>query len=81
MGEVANLMLEAVTTAITTVISWVGSVITALTSSTGALAPLLPLFAIGIAISAVLLGRLYAEGKRFKFGETLILDNTEPSPV
>lgn len=49
-------MLEAVTTAISTVITWVGSVITALTSSTGALYALLPLFAIGIAISAVLLG-------------------------
>lgn len=45
-------MLEAVTTALGTVISWVGTVITALTSTDGALAPLLPLFAIGIAISA-----------------------------
>lgn len=49
-------MLAAVTSAITDVITWVGTVITALTSDTGALAPLLPLFAIGIAISAVLLG-------------------------
>ena len=49
-------MLEAVGTGITSVISWVGSVITALTSQTGALNALLPLFAIGIAISAVLLG-------------------------
>lgn len=49
-------MLEAVTAAITTVISWVGSVITALTSTTGALSDLLPLFAIGIGISGVLLG-------------------------
>lgn len=49
-------MLAAVTSAITDVITWVGTVITALTSETGALAPLLPLFAIGIAISAVLLG-------------------------
>lgn len=49
-------MLEAVTDAITTVITWVGKVITALTGTEGALAPLLPLFAIGIAISAVLLG-------------------------
>ena len=47
-------MLEAVTSGITTVIGWVGSVITAITS--GALAPLLPLFAIGIAISAILFG-------------------------
>lgn len=49
-------MLAAVTSAITDVITWVGTVITALTSETGAFAPLLPLFAIGIAISAVLLG-------------------------
>lgn len=49
-------MLAAVTSAITTVITWVGSVITALTDSSGALYDLLPLFAIGIAISAVLLG-------------------------
>ena len=49
-------MLAAVTSAITTVITWVGTVITALTGASGALAELLPLFAIGIAISAVLLG-------------------------
>lgn len=49
-------MLAAVTDAISTVITWVGTVITALTGSTGALNALLPLFAIGIAISAVLLG-------------------------
>lgn len=47
-------MLAAVTTAISDVIGWVGTVITGLTS--GDLADLLPLFAIGIAISAVLLG-------------------------
>lgn len=49
-------MLEAVTSAISTVITWVGTVITAMTTEAGALAPLLPLFAIGVAISAVLLG-------------------------
>lgn len=49
-------MLEAVTSALTTVISWVGTVITALTSTTGALNALLPLFAIGVAVSALLLG-------------------------
>lgn len=48
-------MLTAVTTAITTVIGWVGTVISSLLTG-GALAQLLPLFAIGIAISAVLLG-------------------------
>ena len=49
-------MLDAVTSGISTVISWIGSVITALTSSTGALNSLLPLFAVGIAVSAILLG-------------------------
>lgn len=63
-------MLDAVTEAISTVISWVGTVITALTGTNGALAALLPLFAIGIAISAVLLGKLYAEVKVCEFGET-----------
>lgn len=69
-------MLEAVTAALTTVISWVGSVITALTSTTGALAPLLPIFAIGIAVSALTLGksalcRVKIDGKTWK-AETLI---------
>lgn len=49
-------MLAAVTSGISTVISWVGSVITSLVGENGALGDLLPLFAIGIAISAVLLG-------------------------
>lgn len=49
-------MLEAVSTGITTVIGWIGDVISALTASEGELSALLPLFAIGIAISAVLLG-------------------------
>lgn len=49
-------MLSAVTDAITQVLTWVGTVITSLTGTSGALNALLPLFAIGIAISAVLLG-------------------------
>lgn len=49
-------MIEAVTSALSTVIGWVGSVITAMTATDGDLAALLPLFAVGIAISAVLLG-------------------------
>lgn len=49
-------MLAAVTSGISTVISWVGSVISSLVGENGALGDLLPLFAIGIAISAVLLG-------------------------
>lgn len=50
-------MIAAVGTAITNVLGWVGEFITALTDATdGALYALLPLFAIGIAVSAVLLG-------------------------
>lgn len=49
-------MLEAVSSGLTTVIGWIGNVITAITTTEGALAPLLPLFAIGIAISVVFLG-------------------------
>lgn len=49
-------MLEAVTSALTTVIGWVGSVVTALTSAEGQLNELLPLLAVGVAVSAVLLG-------------------------
>lgn len=51
-----NGMLNAVTSGISTVISWIGTFITSLTSSNGALSQLLPLFAIGISISAILLG-------------------------
>ena len=49
-------MLDAVTTSITTVIDWIGTVVTALVGAHGALNQLLPLFAIGVAISAILLG-------------------------
>lgn len=49
-------MLEAVTTALGTVIEWVGTVVTALTTSEGALSDLLPLLAVGVAISALMLG-------------------------
>lgn len=49
-------MLAAVTSGLTTVIGWIGTVITSITGESGALAPLLPLFAIGIAISVVFLG-------------------------
>lgn len=44
-------MVSAVGDALTSMISWIGTFITALTGSTGALAALLPLFAIGIAAS------------------------------
>lgn len=49
-------MLEAVTSGIGTVIGWVGTVVDSLVGTDGALAALLPLFAIGVAISAILLG-------------------------
>lgn len=49
-------MLEAVTTSLTTVISWVGSVVDALVTTDGALAELMPLLAIGIGISALFVG-------------------------
>ena len=49
-------MLEAVTSGLTTVISWVGTVVKALTDSAGELSGLLPLLAIGVAVSALMLG-------------------------
>ena len=56
MEEGVTPMLEAVTTALGTVLDWVGSVVTSLTSTSGELAPLMPLLAIGISISALMLG-------------------------
>lgn len=49
-------MVAAVSTALGTILGWIGSVISSLVGESGELAPLLPLFAIGIAISAILLG-------------------------
>lgn len=49
-------MMNLVTGAITDVLGWVGTVVTSLISENGQLSDLAPLFAIGIAISAVLLG-------------------------
>lgn len=49
-------MMESITTALSTVIDWVGTVVTALVGESGALKDLLPLMAIGIAISALMLG-------------------------
>ena len=59
-------MLDAVTSAISTVIEWIGMVIKAIVTPAsgsgetatpaGALYELLPLFAVGIAISALMLG-------------------------
>lgn len=47
-------MLQAVTDALGEVVTWVGSVVSAIT--TGSLSALLPLFAIGIGISVLLFG-------------------------
>lgn len=49
-------MIAAVTSALTTVIGWIGTVITAITGTSGELKELLPLFAVGIAISALMFG-------------------------
>lgn len=49
-------MIESVTTALGTVIKWVGTVVNALVGTDGDLAPLLPLLAIGIGVSALMLG-------------------------
>lgn len=49
-------MTAAITSALGTVISWVGTVVSALTGEAGQLSALLPLLAIGIAVSALMLG-------------------------
>lgn len=49
-------MLAAVTAALSTVIGWVGTVVTSLVTEAGQLNELLPLFAVGIAVSALMLG-------------------------
>ena len=49
-------MLSQVTSGITTVIGWVGTTVTAIVGESGQLSELAPLFAIGISISAILLG-------------------------
>lgn len=49
-------MLDAVTTGLSTVIDWVGTVVDALVTTEGALSALLPLLAIGVAVSALMLG-------------------------
>lgn len=49
-------MIAEVGTALTTIIGWCGTVIQALTAESGQLSALLPLWAIGIGISALLLG-------------------------
>lgn len=53
-GVVTNSMVEAVTSALGSIIGWVGEVVTSITS--GGLKDLLPMFAIGIGISVLLFG-------------------------
>lgn len=54
-GAVTNPLIEAVTAAIETVLSWLGTVLTALTATDGALKVLLPLLAVGIVVSVIML--------------------------
>lgn len=49
-------MIEAVTSSLTTVLGWCGSVLSAVTTDSGQLSALLPLWAVGISISALMLG-------------------------
>lgn len=49
-------MVEAITSSLGTVIDWAGTVVTAVTTQGGGLHELLPLWAIGISISALMLG-------------------------
>ena len=49
-------MIAAVGSALTSVIGWVGEVVTALIGAEGQLKDLLPLLAIGIGVSALMLG-------------------------
>lgn len=51
----ATALITAVGDGLSAVITWIGDVITALTGTNGALAPLLPLLGISIAISALML--------------------------
>lgn len=49
-------MLAAVGEALTTVIQWCGTVVSAVVSESGQLNELLPLWAVGISISGLMLG-------------------------
>lgn len=49
-------MIEAIGAAFTGVIGWVGEFITALVGAEGALHDMLPVFAIGVGVSVLMLG-------------------------
>lgn len=48
-------LIDAITQGISTVLDWIGTVLTSLLSTSGELNPLLILFGIGIAISGILI--------------------------
>ncbi len=50
------MLLDAVTDALADVIDWVSTVVTSLVGADGALKDLLPLLAVGVAVSALMLG-------------------------
>lgn len=54
-GAAMNPLISAVSDAISTVIGWLGTVLTALTGSEGDLNVLLPLLAVGIVVSVIML--------------------------
>ena len=49
-------MLAEVGSALTEIIGWAGEVLTAVVTENGALHPLMPLWAVGIAVSGTMLG-------------------------
>lgn len=49
-------MLEAVGSGVTTVIGWIANVVDSMVTTDGPLSSLLPLFAIGISVSGIMLG-------------------------
>lgn len=49
-------MITSIGTALASVISWVGQVVGAITTESGALAELLPIFGIGIGVTVLMLG-------------------------
>lgn len=59
-------MLDMVGTALTSVIGWCGTVVTAFFGEAGELATLAPMIAVGIAVSALMLGAKVI--KKFAWG-------------
>lgn len=49
-------MMASIGNALTSVISWVGQVVSAITAEAGALSELLPIFGIGIGVTVLMLG-------------------------